>query len=272
MPRPARARIRLGVLLVAATVAVGACGARTFVRPSGPAAPAPDAAHAWAEASRHCGAVESYAGALGLTGRVGAQRIRGLASATLDVAIDRRDRVAIEARVGGQIVFRLGGAAERAVLWLSEGNRVATAGAADLLGALVGAGLAPGRLREVLAGCPAASARVAHAGRYGDVLEVELDRFGTVFLQQAGGAWRVRAWMFDGWDVGYDRLMPEGMPERLTIRSRADMSPAVSLSLRVHRAETNVDVPEPVFAVAVPDGAQETTLDDLRAAGPLGQQ
>jgi outer membrane biogenesis lipoprotein LolB len=247
-----------------------ACGGtRAFVRPAGPPSSVSEAAAIWEAATNTCRTVESYAGALGLTGRIGVQRIRGLASATLDVAIDRENRLAMEARVAGQVGFRLGGSESAAVLWLRDGNRVVKAPAASLLGALVGAPFAPSRLREVLAGCPARVAPLVPAARYGRVVQFGSDDAARVFIEPADGRWHVRAWGFDRWTVTYEQD-DDAVPRRITVSSDPGVTPAVLLSLRVNHVERDVDVPPAAFTVVIPEGAREMTVDELREAGPLG--
>lgn len=265
--RLAPVAVRLSLLMAAAATA--ACAARAFVRPVGPGEPAPDVAAAWDAARAACASVETVAGPLALSGRIGARRILGLASTTLDVAIDRAARLALEARVAGQVLFRLGGTVDRATLWMREDNRVATGTAVELLDGLMGAGVTPGRLREILAGCPATSVVPDGGQRHGRVVEASFDRV-TVWLEPKGSTWTVRAWAFDDWEVTYDWYV-RGAPERVTIESRAGVIPAVSLTLALARLDRNVDIPAEAFTVVVPEGARPMTLDELRASGPAAR-
>jgi hypothetical protein len=245
------------------TAALGACATRAFVRPTGPSVPAPEGAMAWAEATARCGQVRSFRGALALTGRIGSRRIPGLASATLYVAATRAGQIGIEARVSGQLAFRLGGNAERATLLLREGNRVVMAPAGDIVDALIGLPVPPDRLLAVLTGCVAVDGRFERAERFGDRLQIT-SRDAIVFLYQTAGQWTVRAGTFNSMLVDYRRVDAAG-PREVFIQASAPPS-SVAVTLRIMDPEFDPALPPSAFAVNVPADAMPLSLDELRDA------
>jgi hypothetical protein len=260
---------RAWLAAIAASVTVVSCASRAFVRPSGPGTPAPDAATLWAEATAACRPVTSYAGALGLTGLVGRQRIRGLASATLDVAVTAAGQIGLEARVSGQLAFRLGGSAERAVLLIED--RDVTARADDIVEALIGIKIGPERLLAILTGCTTTLDRIDHGSRFpSDVLQVTAGDT-VIFLARRGDAWRPRAGSFGVFEVDYRRFSG-AFPQEIRLASRAGHTPAVALTFNVRSFELNPPLAPGVFAVAVPEGAgvKPMSLQELRESGPLG--
>ena len=261
--------MRRPVLIVALALSSlgAACGTRAFLRPAGPAQPAPDAGAAWTEATAACRPVTAYAASLDLSGRLGAQRIGRLAGATLDVAVTQAGQVGLEARASGQFIFRLGGTADRAVLVLED--RIVTAPASAIVEALIGLKISPAFLLAILTGCVSVSPTVERAGRFGDVIEIA-NADATAYLTRQAGSWRVRAGQSGGisFDLTkYDR----GLPHEISLRSAAGDGPAVAVTLRVTRADANPSLPAGAFTVTEPPGSTPMTLDELRDAGPLGR-
>lgn len=245
--------------LAAAWAAASGCGAALFVRPSGPSAPAPDAPAAWADATRACRAVRSYRAAIQLSARFGGRRVP---RAAMGLALDAAGDIGADARISDTLVFRLGGTADRATLWLQDGNRVVTAPAADILDALSGARLAPSRLLAVMAGCVARDTAVLRAARQGDFMEIGTSD-GDVFLDRKTGAWRARAGFFDGLVADY-RAFAGDWPSDVAIGSNDGRTPPVSLSMRVDAPEVNGVIAPAAFAVTVPAGATTMSLQELR--------
>ena len=253
-----------GLLAIAAS-----CAARQpFVRPSDPGAPAPQAGDAWAEATGACRAADTYWGALGISGRVGARTIRGLASAQLYTAVTAAGEIGLEASVSGQMVFKLGGGPESATLLLRDGNRVVTARPDDILDALIGVKLTPGRLLAILAGCVSRSPSFEAASGHGRYIQVTTSD-ATVFLERQAESWRARAGYFDELAVDYWSF-EAGMPRDFTVRSQERQNPAVSLRLRVQDLRVNTPVDRTAFVVNLPASASRMALEELRALGPLG--
>ena len=142
------------------------------------------------------------------------------------------------------------------------------ASAEEILGALTGVALAPADLQAVLAGCVTPAPR-AVGGRLhqNGWASIDLDGGATLYLQRQGAAWQMRAARRAGWQIEYPAW--QGMFPQ-AVRLRSDAGP-VDLTATLSQLETNVDVDADAFTVNVPPGTTEITLDELRAAGPLGQ-
>jgi hypothetical protein len=253
-------------VLIALALAAGACAPRAFVRPSGPALPAPDAATIWLDASAACRGLAGVQAALGLTGRVRDQRIPGLAGATLYVAVSSVGDIGLEARVSAQLVFKLGGNAARATLYLPADNRVVVAPAADIVDALVGVRLGPERLLATLGGCVSRASTVDRAARYGQVLEVTTPD-ATVFLEQRAGVWTPRAGFADDLTIDY-RRRGEAIRE-VALQSAPGRQAGVAISLQVKQLDLAPALAPELFAVIVPEDARPMSLEELRSSGLL---
>jgi hypothetical protein len=262
--------ITLRRLIAAAALAAAAgCASRAFVHPSGPGIPAPDAADVWENVSSACRGLSGVQAALGLTGRIGDQRIPGLAGATLYAAVSSAGAIGLEARVSSQLAFRMGGTAERATLFLPADNRVVVAPAADIVDALVGVRVTPERLLALLGGCMTRSDVVTRAARHAALLEVGTAD-ATVFLEQRGGSWGVRAAAADGLVMEYRR---SGNQIRdIVLDSAPGSASDVSLVLRLKQFDLAPNLAPAMFTVAVPDDARPMTVEELRASGLDGER
>lgn len=256
------------VLLVGVMTCTGGCAARRFERPTGPAAPAPEAAAAWQAATAACRDVRTARATLRLVFRAGTRRFP---TVTLGAAFDDRGRaMALEARVGTAAFFTLAGSADQATLVLRDGRYV-RAPAADIVEALIDVRLEPARLLAILTGCLTPTPEFRQAVRRDSVLEVTAAD-GVAYLDQTSeGAWRLRAGTFDGLDVDYGPLGPS-WPRSLEIRARADAGkPAMSIAMsRLDIIEPNVPVEASTFQPVLPPGATSISLAELRAVGPAG--
>lgn len=220
---------------------------------------------AWTAVAGSCGDLQTFRGALRLSGRVAGQRVPGL---MVGLAIDGDRALAMEARIVDRPVFTLAGVADRATLWISDGNRVVTASVEDLLDALVGVRLSPARLRALLSGCAAVDRRFVSGERLGDLLKV-LTPDSAIYMVNAR-AWRVRAAEFDGFVVDY-REMSGTMPRVMSLVSGSGRTPAVSLTLAIRDAERNPALAPALFVPVEMDGAVAASLEELRASGPLSR-
>lgn len=211
--------------------------------------------------------MQAYAGVLGLTGKLGARRIRGLASAVLYVAVTADGRVGLEAQVSSQRVFRLGGTADRATLFLPADQRVVIDRADDIVDALIGVRLSPERLFAILGGCVSAGDTAATGERVGDTLRIRTPE-AVVFLSRQAGRWTPVAVDFDDLLVDY-QAWHGAVPRRVLLRSHGTASSPVVITLNVRDVELNLPPAPAAFVVNVPDGASPMSIDELRSSGPL---
>ncbi len=266
-PRSRRRRPFLALVVVAVMASsLAGCAVRRYTVPTGPWQPATDASVAWQEATADCAGLLALRASVRLSGRVGPQAIPGFRSATLGVAVTAADQVGLEARHSGQLLFRLGGTADRTVLFWSEGPRTLTAPAADLVDALIGVKVTPRRLLAILAGCAGTGGPVDRAERSGGDLRVTTPD-AVVYLSRVAGAWRVRAARLEGMYVSYDLSRGRAAPAAVRIDSLPEASLVVALSLRLVDVEHNPEpaLPPAAFAVNVPPEALPMTLDELRS-------
>src|SRR5580765_874706 len=140
---------RLAIALV--TMVLAGCAARAPMRPAGTAAPDPTAADAFVQATKPCAGLNTMTGALHLSGRGGAEKIRG----TLHAGLEAPAAVRFEAIAPfGQPFFILAGRDDRASLLLPRENRILTdASVPALLERLTGLSLSASDLRLILTGC-----------------------------------------------------------------------------------------------------------------------
>jgi hypothetical protein len=228
-----------------------------------------DAASVHAATSATCRGIRTFQGELGLSGQVGTERLRGRVHAGFDRAGSMRlEGVAPFGPPAFVLVARPGSS----TLLLPRDERVVRhAEAREVLEALSGVRLAPSDLMAVLTGCVVPDP-VPGTGRLHERgwASIQLGSEATLFLQQNGGAWQVRAARRAPWDIEYD-LWQGGLPRLVRLRAQAGQAP-VDASLTVSQVETNVDLPAAAFAVEVPANTKELSLDELRQSGPLRGQ
>ncbi len=246
---------------------LAACATRPFSLPPGPGQPAPEAAQAWAEASRGCAGARTFRAELRLSGRVERERI---ATGGVNVAIDRGGSVALEARAFGSQIFHMAGSSERATLYLRRDDRVITARAEEIVEAIVGVKLGPERLIALLAGCVTRNPTFENGLRFGAVLDVKTTD-GSVVIARRGSVWEPRAGRFDGLVVDYHRF-EGGWPRAMRLTSEPGRSPEIALSIEVQEFEVNQTLAPALFVSTAPATAVPATLDELRAAGPLRER
>jgi outer membrane biogenesis lipoprotein LolB len=248
-------------------VALGAsgCAARRFTAPTDAGAPFPDFAQVHAAVSTSCAGVRTLQGELGLSGRVGEQRLRGrVVAGFVKPASLRLEAVA----PFGAPYFILAAREGTAVLLLArEGRVVRGASASELLGALTGVTLSPADLLAILTGCVVPDAR-AGGGRLhaGTVASIDLEGGATLFLRRQAGAWTVRAARRDGWQIEYPAWQGT-FPSTVRLQSTGDVP--VDMVIALSQIETNLDIPADAFTLSVPSDAAPMTVDELRDAGPL---
>jgi hypothetical protein len=241
-----------------------ACAPALFVPPVGPGDPAPDAAAAWAEATRACRGVDSYKGSLRVSGRIGGERLpTAIGIATGATATGIR----LEGHAAGRSIFTLAGTSDQATLYLDDGHRTATGRPEDLTDALMGVKLGPGRWLALLTGCVATPPDFVAGARYGANLAVTTPS-GRVFLSLANGAWHTAHGTFDGLVVTYRRFA-SSLPAEWQLSSEAGRDPSVDLSVSVDDVTAGSPIAPLVFTVTQPPDATPMTLDELRQSGPL---
>lgn len=189
-----------------------------------------------------------------------------MAGLLLGLAVER-DRVAIDARYGGALVFTLRGTSDSATFVDTENRRVTTGPAAAILEALVGVPLEPARLLAVLTGCVATEAAPSAMARIGSVLRATFAD-AEVYLVRADAGWQIRAGTFDRWNVDYPRRDASG-PGQIVLRSVGTTGAAIDLRLIVAASNTTRRDPS-VFSPVVPAGAEVVTIESLRENGPFG--
>lgn len=247
-------------------MALAGCAARRLELPGDAGAPFPDYAETHRQVTMTCAGVRTMTAELGLSGRAGGRGMRGRAIAGFERPASMRLEGVAPFGPPAFILAARGGAA---TLVLLRDNRVLReAPAEDILGALTGVALAPADLQAILTGCV-----VAESGAAGGRLHqngwasIDLSGRATLFLERVEGAWRPRAASRPGWQIEYASWQG-GFPQTVRLRS-LDAAVDVDLTAAVSQRETNVPLDPAAFTVAVPPGALELTLDELRAAGPL---
>jgi hypothetical protein len=260
--------VRRLLFIAAALHVTTSCGAPRVVLPTGPGAPAPEAATAWAQATKSCRDVRSFAGELRLSGHAGERKLRG----TIQSAVTANGQIGLEMPAPfGQPVFILAGSADRTTLLLPRDGRYLVAPAADILDALIGTKLDPRLLLALLAGCGGRETAMTNAVRYGGQIAVATSE-GRVFLAERKSAWEVVAAEITGLIVEYPEAAGGSAPPRLRLSSMPGQTPAIDLSVSTNQVELNGTLPPTAFAVQVPANATPLTLADLRAGAPLGEK
>jgi outer membrane biogenesis lipoprotein LolB len=229
--------------------------------------PLPDFAEIHQQATRVCRGVRTLEGEISLRGSAGGQGLRGRVIA----GFERPDSMSLV--VGGPfgraeiLLAALDGQAT--LLWPSE--RVVVRDAPEeILGALVGVNLAPADLLAVLTGCvvpaPAPTAGRLHANGWASI-DVS---GGAVAYLEGNGEWRVRAARRDGWRVLYEEW--QGLfPSVVRLQSLAGTL-VVDVTATLSQISSNHDIPPAAFTLTVPDDAETITVEELRTAGPLGDE
>jgi hypothetical protein len=262
--------------VVALAFAATACSAPLMKLPSGPGAPAPDAAAAWSQATRACRAVRTLTAEIAVSGSVGGRRLRGRLSA----GVARPASARLEALAPfGPPIFIFVARRDDATLLLPRDSRVLEHGTPSaLLDAAAGVPLDGADLTALLTGCPA-DAAVGEARRFGDVwLAVVIGR-DEVYLHRdnASAPWSVAASVRregarERWREEF-RDLQNGLPRTIRVmsleKSGADGA-GFDLRLALSQVEIDVSLGDDAFTVVVPAGAQPISLDELRRTGPLG--
>lgn len=259
------------VVALSSLVLFNACAARQLRLPTDTGAPWADAAAVHAQIVKDCGGVRTFSAELGLAGRAGRDRLRGRVLA----GFARPASMRLEGVAPfGAPAFILTARGDTAILLLPRDDRVLRGERAEeILGALAGVSLAPADLMAVLTGCVVApgegpAPRVTGGRLHRDGwASIELDGDATLYLQQEGGRWQLRAARRGPWQIEY-RDWQGAFPRTVRLRSTG-RDREVDLTAEVSQLETNVDLDPAAFTVDIPRDATPMTLEELRDAGPL---
>jgi hypothetical protein len=247
-----------------------ACGAPLMKLPSGPGAPAPDAADALAQAMIACRAVSSITAEVGVTGSVKGQRLR----ARLIVGLAAPASARLEAFALSQQVFIFASRENDAALLLPRDGRVLEHGQpGEVLEAVTGLPLDASGLRLTLTGCAASGAGAVAGRQIGADWRVVSGQSADLYLRRDSRAapWRLVAAVHreagrPEWRAEY-RDFENGLPHTLRLAS----TDTNRFDLRLALSQVDINVPlEPVaFEVKIPPGTRPMTIAELRDSGPL---
>lgn len=258
---------------VAVCIALASCAPKPIALPSDPGAPFADFAAVHAQLSSACAGVRTATMELGLSGRVGDERLRSI---RVIAGFERPASMRLEgvAPFAGAVFVLVARAGTATLLLPRDEHIVRGAMPEAILEALTGVSLAPADLQAVLTGCvvpaPKATAGRLHAGDWASIDvqsgEGSAARSATLYLRRSAGAWQLRAARRDPWTVEYpawNQTFPQSV--RLTTASPVRVDLAAALS----QIETNLDLDAAAFTVPEPPGVMAISVEDLRAAGPL---
>ena len=247
-------------------LALQACGARRVAIPGDAGAPFPDFAELHTQIAAACTATRTFTAELSLSGRAGAERVRGRVIA----GFERPDSMRLEGVAPfGPPAFILAARGPEAVLFLPRDRRVLSGSPADqILGALTGVTLGPADVQAVLTGCvtpaPQAKAGRRHANGW---VSLDLTSGAVLFLEMRDGSWQLRAARRAGWQIEYGGWQGR-YPSTVRLMSGGE-GPPVDLTAVLSQVEVNVDIVPAAFTVDLPSGVESLSIEELRAAGPL---
>jgi hypothetical protein len=115
---------------------------------------------------------------------------------------------------------------------------------------------------------PQATGGRSHQGGWASI---DLGDRATVYAQRASGRWRLRAARRGDWQVEYVEW-PDAAALPTKVQLMTTKPVAVDLRATLAQTESNVDLPDSTFTIAVPANAETISLDDIRRAGPLRDQ
>ena len=251
-------------ILLACVATLSACAARPPARPDVPGVAHPPAVELFTAATGQCAGLNTFTGALRLSGRAGSERLRG----TLHTGLAAPASVRFEAVAPfGQPFFILAGNGERATLLLPREDMVLTdALVPDLLERLTGLRLGARDLRLLLTACLAVPASPREGLLYDrDWQSVVVGRQTLAYLRTVDGRPRVVAADDGAWRVDYAQYQ-NNWPRQVRIRSVAG---DVDMTAVIEDLSINTAIDSRAFDVTVPPDAIPMTLDDLRAVVPL---
>jgi hypothetical protein len=262
--------------LIVLLAGASSCGAPLMKLPSGPGAPAPDAADALAQATAVCRAVRTLTAEVAASGKASGSRFRGRLS--VGVAAPASARIEAVAPVGPP-VFIFVATGDDATLLLPREDRILEHGRPDeLLGAVTGVPLNAADLHATLSGCAPQLAQPQGRERGSNWRVVTGTGGGDeLYLHRDGASdpWRLVAVIRHpsnarAWRAEY-RDHQSGLPRSIRVASVDDAArggAGFNLTLLLTQVEINVALDPAAFRVEVPRSATPITLDELRHARP----
>ncbi|HEX7088443.1 MAG TPA: hypothetical protein VF198_18940 [Vicinamibacterales bacterium] len=265
-PAPARRPFALLASLLLAVVVAG-CAPRGLRLPDGPSRPLPDP-DAVLSAIGHCAAVRSLTAEVGLSGRVGRERLRG--RLLVGLAAPASVRIEAVAPFGAPYFLLAGREGVATLLFPREDHVLPEAPVAEILEALAGLDVGASELRAWLAGCPGSEPQPDTARAYGEAwAAVDLAESGTAWFRRLDRGWRLIARTGGELRVEFDGHAGAQPLEVRIGRASPQAETPLDVRLALRQIEINVDLPANAFAIDVPAGAIAITLEELRRSGPL---
>ena len=283
--RKKRDRARAGRQVAAIDVAVRRCGSPLCV--AGVASlraralfvaaartgtsPAPEAATAWAEATRRCRGVAHVSRR---AAAVGPRRARADRAGGVNVAVDRAGAIGLEARAFGRRSSRWPARPSAPRSTSGDDDRVITARAEEIVEALVGVEARPERLLALLAAASRVDPTFDSGLRFGVAHRSDDRRRAGRDCSNGAARWqtarrRVRR-LESSTTERFERRLPDARCD-----STSDVRPtvaAISLSIEVNSStSTQISLPRR----SCPPRRRRPcplTLEELRAAGPLRER
>lgn len=246
------------------------CGRAPHVTlPSGSGSPFPEFATAYGQATEPCHNLTSLTAVLSMSGRAGRQNLRG----RVDAGIEQPDRIALEGTAPfGKPFFVLAAADHASTLVLPRDGRYLRGTApAEIIEALTGIRITPNELLVALGGCGFYVDSVSSGRSFASGWAAVDAGAATVWLRTIDGQWREVAAQKDPLTIYYEDFVG-GRAQRLRLVMKGARGSDADITLRVTQLEVNKPLDPAVFKLAIPDGAQPLTLDELRRSGPLGDR
>jgi hypothetical protein len=238
--------------------------------PSGPGAPAADAAEALSQATATCIGIRTLTAEVAASGKVAGQRFR--ARLSVGVAAPASARLEAVAPFGPPI-FILAARDDEATLLLPRDARALQHGrSAEVLDAATGVPLSAADLRVVLTGCATQMGHTEGRALGADWRLITAAPDEALYLHRGNQRepWQLVAVSRPTRRVEYrDHL--NGLPRTIRITSVAGTGQAAGafdITLALSQVDTNVPLGPEVFRVDIPPGAEPISLDELRHARP----
>jgi hypothetical protein len=261
--------MRRVALAAALAIAVGACAPPAApTLPTGTGTPLPDFLAAYDQATATCAPIKTITAVLGLSGRVGSNKLRG----RIEAGFAAPAKMRLEGLAPfGKPVFVLTAVADKGTLVLPRDERVlADAPPADIVNALAGVALDADAMRTAVTGCGFwTAARPSDAKSFPGGWAALTFPDGTAYLRSVNGSWQYAAALRDTLSVFYGEYAG-GRPGLVRLRAGRNGPLAADLTLRVSQVEINVSLDDAAFAAEPLAHGVPLTLDELRRAGPLG--